>query len=301
MTQREGVAGPSGVTSQPPSARALGRPSGPWRGRLYDIIFESDTPAGRAFDIGLMLVIIASVLVVMLDSVAPLAHRYGAVFDGLEWLFTALFTLEYVLRLSSVRRPFVYATSFFGVVDLLAVMPTYIATFAPELAVLIDIRVLRLLRVFRVLKLGAYMEEFQFLAHAFADSRRKILVFLSAVLTAVLVGGTVMYVVEGPEHGFTSIPMSVYWAVTTMTTVGFGDVVPKTDLGRLIASIMMMLGWGVLAVPTGIVTAEMTLRQSRREHAQRTCPACRAAGHDAEARYCAHCGAPLPPAVDSLR
>ncbi|MGE5171270.1 MAG: ion transporter [Rudaea sp.] len=275
--------------------RDLGRPTGPWRGRLHDIIFGVDTPAGRAFDVGLMLLIVASVLVVMLDSVQPLVLRYGPLFDGLEWVFTVLFTIEYALRLSCVRRPFAYATSFFGVVDLLAVLPTYVAAFVPELALLIDIRVLRLLRIFRVLKLVQYMDEFSFLAQAFADSRRKILVFLSAVLTAVLVGGTVMYVVEGPTHGFTSIPLSVYWAVTTMTTVGFGDITPQTDLGRLIASLMMLLGWGVLAVPTGIVTAEMTARRAIGLSASRTCSACGSTGHEAAARYCRRCGERLPP------
>lgn len=254
--------------------RKLGRPSGKWRGPLYDIIFESDTPAGRAFDLVLMVLIISSVLVVMLDSVGVLAQRYGPLFDVLEWIFTVLFTLEYVLRLSCVRRPFAYALSFFGIVDLLAVIPTYVAAFHPELALLIDVRVLRLLRIFRVLKLGAYLEEFHYLARAFADSRRKIMVFLSAALTAVLVSGTLMYVVEGPANGFTSIPVSVYWAVTTMTTVGFGDVTPHTPLGRLIATIMMLLGWGVLAVPTGIVTAEMTSRHAQRHLAPHTCPHC---------------------------
>lgn len=264
----------SAIVTAPPGFRELGRPSGPWRGRLYDIIFESDTKAGRAFDLALMLVILLSVLVVMLDSVGPLARRYGTLFDALEWFFTALFTLEYVLRLSCVRRPFAYAMSFFGIVDLLAVLPTYIATFFPEFALLIDVRVLRLLRIFRVLKLGEYMEEFHFLAQAFADSRRKIMVFLSAVLTAVLISGTLMYVVEGPENGFTSIPSSLYWAVTTMTTVGFGDIVPHTQLGRLLASMMMLLGWGVLAVPTGIVTAEMTRRQARHDVSEHACPHC---------------------------
>ena len=252
----------------------LGRPSGPWRSRLYDIIFESDTRAGRMFDVALMLVIVSSVLVVMLDSVKPLANRYEDIFNALEWMFTALFTLEYVLRITCVRRPMAYAGSFFGIVDLLAVMPTYVATFYPDLAVLIDIRVLRLLRVFRVLKLGEYMEEFRFLAQAFGDSRRKILVFLSAVLAAVLISGTIMYVVEGPQNGFTNIPVSVYWAVTTMTTVGFGDLAPHTAFGRLVATVMMLIGWGVLAVPTGIVTAEMTARHARHVWGERSCPHC---------------------------
>jgi len=274
MQRNEGSARSTVVSAAVPIAREFGRPSGPWRGRLYDIIFESDTRAGRTFDLGLMLLILSSVIVVMLDSVDPLTRRYGTLFNWLEWIFTGLFTLEYILRLSCVRRPLAYASSFFGVVDLLAILPTYVAAFIPELALLIDVRVLRLLRIFRVLKLGPYMDEFRFLARAFADSWRKILVFLSAVLTAVLVSGTVMYVVEGPVNGFTSIPMSVYWAVTTMTTVGFGDIVPHTAVGRLMASIMMLLGWGVLAVPTGIVTAEMTMHHQRRYWQQRVCPNC---------------------------
>lgn len=264
---------PPASASTPPSFQPLGRPSGPWRGRLYDIIFESDTRAGRVFDIGLMLLILASLVVVMLDSVPSLATRYGALFDAFEWGVTALFTLEYVLRISCVRRPFKYALSFFGIVDLLSVAPTYIAAFNPELSLLIDVRVLRLLRIFRVLKLGEYMEEFQFLAQAFADSRRKIFVFLSAVMTAVIISGTLMYVAEGPEYGFTSIPVSIYWAVTTMTTVGFGDITPHTPVGRVMATVIMLLGWGVLAVPTGIVTAEMTLRHTRRERPA-NCPHC---------------------------
>ena len=273
--------------------RDFGRPSAGWRRRAHDVVFRNDSPAGRAFDVSLMVVILASVLVVMLDSVPWIAARYRGVFHALEWIFTAFFTIEYVVRLACVRRPLAYARSFFGIVDLLAVLPTYISTFVPELAALIDVRVLRLLRVFRVLKLGQYLDEFQFLAQAFADSRRKILVFLTAVFVAVVVGGTVMYVVEGPQNGFSSIPISVYWAVTTMTTVGFGDITPKTDFGRLVASFMMLLGWGVLAVPTGIVTAEMTARRTSRLVMRRLCPGCGAVGHDADAGYCRLCGAAL--------
>ena len=283
MQGNKGLTVSTAVPSAVPMASEFGRPSGAWRGRLHDIIFESDTRAGRTFDLGLMLLIMLSVIVVMLDSVDPLTRSYGTVFNWLEWTFTGLFTLEYVLRLSCVRRPLAYASSFFGVVDLLAILPTYVAAFFPELALLIDVRVLRLLRIFRVLKLGPYMDEFRFLARAFSDSWRKILVFLSAVLTAVLVSGTVMYVVEGPQNGFANIPTSVYWAVTTMTTVGFGDIVPHTAVGRLMASIMMLLGWGVLAVPTGIVTAEMTMHHQRRHWGQRMCPNCGAALDDSTA------------------
>jgi len=283
MQGNKGLTVSTAVPSAVPMASEFGRPSGAWRGRLHDIIFESDTRAGRTFDLGLMLLIMLSVIVVMLDSVDPLTRSYGTVFNWLEWTFTGLFTLEYVLRLSCVRRPLAYASSFFGIVDLLAILPTYVAAFFPELALLIDVRVLRLLRIFRVLKLGPYMDEFRFLARAFSDSWRKILVFLSAVLTAVLVSGTVMYVVEGPQNGFANIPTSVYWAVTTMTTVGFGDIVPHTAVGRLMASIMMLLGWGVLAVPTGIVTAEMTMHHQRRHWGQRMCPNCGAALDDSTA------------------
>ncbi|MEO5700023.1 MAG: ion transporter [Casimicrobiaceae bacterium] len=284
--------GPQAPAQVRPAERLFGCPDEPWRARLYVIIFESDTPAGIAFDIGLLIVIVASVLVVMLDSVQAITARYGLLFARLEWVFTLLFTVEYVLRLVCVRRPLEYARSFFGIVDLIAVLPTYIAFFLPELGALIDIRVLRLMRVFRVLKLGAYLEEFSFLAQAFADSRRKIMVFLSGVVTALLVGGTVMYVVEGPENGFTSIPTGVYWAVTTMTTVGFGDITPHTPLGRFIAGLMMLLGWGVLAVPTGIVTAEMTVRRNASGFS-RKCDTCGAVGHEPRARFCNACGARL--------
>lgn len=278
--------------AHPTPARTL---SG-WRLRWYTIIFEADTLAGRRFDLLLIALILCSIGVVMADSMTHLHERYSLAFASAEWLFTALFTLEYVARLICSPQPLRYATSFFGVVDLVSVLPTYLALFFPELYALIDVRVLRLLRVFRVLKLAAYVNEYQSLANALIASRRKILVFLSAVLMLVVVMGTVMYVVEGPDNGFTSIPTSVYWAITTMTTVGFGDITPKTDLGRLISSIMMLLGWGTLAVPTGIVTAEMTshklgLKQST---TTRTCHQCLSEGHLPSAKFCLHCGAPLP-------
>jgi voltage-gated potassium channel len=207
----------------------------------------------------------------------------------LEWMFTLLFTVEYAARLACVERPLRYATSFFGIVDLLSVLPMYLAIFAPGLHVLIDIRILRLLRVFRILKLTEYIHEYSSLGAALLASRRKIAVFVSTVGMVVVVLGTVMYVVEGPEHGFTSIPVSIYWAITTMTTVGFGDITPKTELGRFVASIVMLLGWGTLAVPTGIVTAEMTTRRLSAGAAVR-CGACGVSGHPADARFCYHCG-----------
>ncbi|MCB2107845.1 MAG: ion transporter [Rhodobacteraceae bacterium] len=277
------------------SIQSLGRPADGWRLKLYIIIFEADTRAGRAFDIALIAAILASLLVVVLDSLAAVHSRYAGVLLAFEWGFTVLFTIEYAARLLCVRNPWAYARSFYGIIDFLAVAPTYLAVLAPGLNALIDVRVLRLLRVFRVFKLTEYVAEFSALGAALLSSRRKILVFLSFVLMVVFVLGTLMYVVEGPEHGFTSIPVAVYWAITTMTTVGFGDVTPETDLGRFISSIMMLLGWGTLAVPTGIVSAEFTAHRLAGEPTTRTCHKCLSEGHLATAKYCRDCGAPLPP------
>lgn len=283
------------MTTSHDASGHLGKPLDGWRLRAYTIIFEADTRAGRAFDQWLMAAILVSVGVVALDSVSTIGQRFGSVFDVLEWGFTLLFTLEYIARLLCVRHPMRYALSFYGVIDLLSLLPTYVALLVPEVSALIDVRVLRLLRVFRVFKLTAYVAEYQSLARALAASRRKISVFLSAVLMIVLVMGTLMYVVEGPANGFTSIPTGVYWAVTTMTTVGFGDITPKTDLGRFIASCMMLLGWGTLAVPTGIVTSEMAaLRGVVTTATTRTCHECLTEGHAPDTRYCMHCGAHLP-------
>ena len=272
----------------------LGKPLTGWRLRLYTIIFEADTRAGRLFDQWLIVFILASIVVVMMDSVQMLAAHYHQLFFSLEWLFTAVFTLEYLARLACVRHPWRYALSFYGIIDLLALMPTYLALLVPEAHALIDVRVLRLLRVFRIFKLTAYLVEYQALGQALRASRRKILVFISAVLMVVLVMGTLMYVVEGPANGYANIPTGVYWAITTMTTVGFGDITPKTELGRFIASLMMLLGWGTLAVPTGIVTAEMTALRMVRTPTTRTCHECLSEGHAPEANYCLNCGARLP-------
>lgn len=291
-----------------------GEPWPGWRGRLYQVVFESDTQAGLLFDKILMGLIIASLLVVMADSVESLHTHWAGTFTTVEWAFTLLFTVEYVLRLVCIRQPLRYAVSFFGLVDLLAVLPTYLALLFPELHALIDVRVLRLLRVFRIFKLTAFISEYQMLGTALAASWRKIMVFLSVVVMIVIVMGTVMYVVEGPANGYTSIPTAVYWAITTMTTVGFGDITPKTELGRFIASLMMLLGWGTLAVPTGIVTAEMSWQRHSaepNEHAfhvppvhlpeplqpGRVCPACGGGDHSTQAIFCQHCGTPLPAAT----
>lgn len=276
-----------------PEARAFGRPSHGWRRHWFGVIFEADTTAGRRFDIALLTLVGVSVLVVMLESVQPLAARHAALFHWLEWTFTLLFTIEYVARLVCVERPLRYATSFFGLVDLAAVLPMYVATIVPGLHVLIDIRILRMLRAFRILKLTEYVREYSSLGAALYASRRKIAVFLSVVAMVVVVLGTVMYVAEGPQHSFTTIPVSIYWAVTTMTTVGFGDIAPRTTLGRAVSTIVMLLGWGILAVPTGIVTAEMTSRSLSWSTTPRHCTSCGAAVQIEGARFCPHCGAPL--------
>jgi voltage-gated potassium channel len=273
-------------------ARRFGRPAGGWRRKLYIVIFESDTPAGLLFDQLLLVAILASVTVVMIDSTIDASSPYHTVLGTLEWFFTVLFTVEYIARLLCVERPLRYGRSFFGIVDLVSFLPTYLAVLVPELHALIDVRVLRMLRVFRILKLTKYLAEYQLLGAALRDSGRKIAVFLSAVVMIVVTLGTVMYVIEGPANGFTSIPVSIYWAVSTMTTVGFGDIVPQTGAGRAVATIMMLMGWGVLAVPTGIVTAEMT-NQRLRAITGRGCSQCGAGGHTADARYCRVCGGPL--------
>ena len=274
-----------------------GRPSGGWRLRLYTVIFESDTRAGRTFDLVLVWIILSSVAVVMIDSFESMHARWGPTLTVLEWAFTVIFTVEYIARLSCVERPGSYARSVLGIIDLVAVLPTWAALFFPGLYVLIDVRLLRLLRLFRILKLAEYVEEYGALGRALMASRRKILVFLSFVLLVVVVMGTVLYVVEGPENGFTNVPVSVYWAISTITTVGYGDITPKTGFGRFIASLMMLIGWGTLAVPTGIVSAEFTaLRFAGGSLARRVCGDCGSADHRPSARYCQDCGAALPPA-----
>ena len=298
MTKFDSASRSSAAIAQSEIATRYGRPDGPWRARVYSVIFESDTVAGRLFDLVLILLILASVVVVILDSVQSLAARHAALFDTLEWTITILFTIEYLLRLSCIRHPLRYAKSFFGIVDLLAILPTYLAFLFPPVAALINVRLLRVLRIFRILKLSAYVSEFAYLGASLRASRRKITVFIGFVLVVVAVLGSIMYAVEGPENGFTSIPVAMYWGISTMTTVGFGDITPKTDMGRFIASFMMLLGWGILAVPTGIVTAEMTARHFRRPASALKCPACLTGSHDADARYCKRCGQPLPAGPD---
>ena len=280
----------------PPGAGALfGKPESGWRRDFYVVIFESDTFAGKLFDIALIIAILVSVLVVMLDTVQRVSSQYSPTLNALEWLFTIAFTLEYFARIACVENRRKYLTSFFGVIDLLSILPTYIALLAPGTEVLLDIRVLRVLRIFRILKLTAYIEEYGALGRALIASRRKILIFLSVVGIIVLVLGTVMFVVEGPNNGFTSIPTSIYWAITAVTTVGFGDIVPQTDIGRAIASVMMLIGWGILAVPTGIISSEMTAQRFVHVIRPRLCPVCLSEGHEASARFCKDCGSGLDP------
>lgn len=265
-----------------------------WRTRIHTIVFEADTPAGRAFDLALIALIALSVIVVSAETVGGLSETTYRWLRTSEWILTIVFTLEYVLRLLAVRRPIAYATSFFGMVDLLAILPTWISLLVPGARVLLVVRVLRLLRIFRVLKLTRYLSEAAVIRTALRASTRKIVVFLLAVASVVVVVGSVMYVVEGPPSGFTSIPTSMYWTVVTLTTVGYGDISPQTPLGQALASLVMILGYGIIAVPTGIVTAELT-HHARFPHgvSTRACPNCSAEGHTDAAKFCAQCGAAL--------
>jgi len=261
-----------------------------WRHRLHEIIFEADTPAGKAFDVALLVAILLSIGAVLLESVASIRERWGGPLRVAEWALTIAFTLEYFVRLICVRRPLRYAFSFFGIVDLLAILPTYVSLVFAGAQSLLVIRALRLLRVFRVLKLAHFLGEAQQLTVAMRASARKILVFLSAVLTLVLIMGSVMYLVEGEASGFTSIPQSIYWAIVTMTTVGYGDIAPQTVLGKFLASIVMIMGYGIIAVPTGIVTVELS---RGRKVSTQACLSCSADGHVPGARFCHACGEPL--------
>ena len=263
----------------------------PWRRRLHEIVFEADTRAGRTFDLALLVTIVVSVVVVMLESVRGLRSAYGPAFAAFEWLITGLFTIEYALRLVSVSRPLRFARSFYGIVDLVAVLPTYLGLLVPDSHYLLIVRALRLLRVFRILKLGEFLREARQLQDALRAARRKITVFLFTVLTIVLIVGALMYVVEGEEHGFVDIPTSIYWAIVTMTTVGYGDLAPATPLGKVLASVVMLMGYGILAVPTGIVTVELA-KATRHAISTQACPACGRDGHDADALHCKFCGTP---------
>ncbi|ARK10771.1 ion transporter [Fibrivirga algicola] len=270
------------------------KPRAGWRARLHEVIFEADTAAGKAFDIGLIASILLSVTTVMLESVPSIRTAYGDVLTRIEWFFTILFSIEYLLRLVSVKKPLRYITSFFGFVDILALLPTYLSLLLPGTQYLFTIRILRLLRVFRILKLSEYLSEASTLMGALQASRRKISVFILTVLLLVVIIGSMMYIVEGEEHGFTSIPTSIYWAIVTLTTVGYGDLSPQTPLGKALASLVMIMGYGIIAVPTGIVTAEISQAAMKfKQVTSQACPNCSQYGHDADATFCKYCGSRL--------
>ncbi len=263
-----------------------------WRYDLHEIIYEADTRAGKLFDVVLLWVILFSVLLVMLESVEELNARYFAFFNTAEWVITALFTIEYIARIITVRRPLSYVFSFYGLIDLLSTIPKYISLFLVGTQVLVAFRALRLLRIFRILKLHHYVGESQKITNALRASRTRILVFLFAILLICIVLGAVMYLVEDRESGFTSIPKSVYWAIVTLTTVGYGDIAPQSITGQFIASLIMILGYAIIAIPTGIITSEMTRANSDGEtiSTQNSCPNCSAEGHLYNAKYCYRCG-----------
>ncbi|MEX2534845.1 MAG: ion transporter [Trueperaceae bacterium] len=260
------------------------------RRRVGHIIFETTTPAARTFDVVLLWVILLSVLAAVLESVSSLEARWGETLRGLEWGFTVAFTIEYLLRIYSAKDRRRYIFSYFGLVDLLAVLPTYLSLVVPGAQYALVLRSLRLLRVFRILKLAHFLDDADLLVRAMRASREKILVFLFAVMTIVLITGTAMYLIEGPANGFDNIPLSVYWAIVTVTTVGFGDLTPLTPVGRFLASMLMITGYAIIAVPTGIVTTELGLASRSRPNRGLACSRCGAGGHTDEANYCYSCG-----------
>lgn len=262
----------------------------PWRSRLHEIIYESNTAEGKAFDVTLLVLIFASILVVVLDSVQSWNREYGRLFYILEWGFTIVFTIEYILRLMSIKEPWRYVFSFMGIIDLLAIVPGYLSIFFAGSQSLLVFRALRLLRVFRIFKLNHYISEMRFLGTAVKGSLRKISIFMLIVLALVLILGSLMYLVEGGRNGFTNIPDSIYWSIVTITTVGYGDISPVTPLGKFIASFIMLMGYGIIAVPTGIITTEMALAAKKKEQKNEVCPRCGKEGHDTDANYCKRCG-----------
>ena len=262
------------------------------RGALNEVIFGVDSPKGRAFDIGLIAVIVLSVIAVMLESVASIRLEYSRALIIAEWIFTVLFTIEYILRLYCAKTPLGYVFSFFGVVDFLGTIPTYLSVLLPGAQFLLVIRLLRILRVFRVLRLAQFLTEADVLMRALRASRRKILIFIFAVMTLVVILGSLMYLIEGSENGFTSIPRGIYWAIVTLTTVGYGDISPQTNLGQALAAVVMIMGYGIIAVPTGIVTAELT-RKDFGHHVAMACSGCGADSHDLDAKFCRRCGEKL--------
>lgn len=271
----------------------ISNPKKDWRFRLHEIIYESNTPAGKAFDLSLLIAIFASIIVVMLDSVVGMHQRYGRLFYLVEWGFSILFTIEYILRLISIRKPLRYVFSFLGVIDLIALIPSYLGIFFVGAQSLLVFRALRLLRVFRIFKLGHFLTEIHFLKQALKGSLRKISIFLLTVLTITVILGSIMYLVENKENGFSNIPESIYWAIVTITTVGYGDISPVTPLGKFVASIVMLTGYAIIAVPTGIITHDIAMAARNKKELPESCPSCSLEGHDSDALFCKHCGSSL--------
>jgi voltage-gated potassium channel len=261
--------------------------------RLYSTIFGHNTPEGRLFDIALIYIILISVLAVLLDSVSVLSVPYSVYFRTIEWTLTIFFTIEYGLRIYCSPNRWRYIFSYYGIVDLLSIIPSYLSLFISGVSYLLIIRLLRVLRIFRVLKLVRYLSEMNVLARALLHSRRKILIFFTAVLVLTTIFGSLMFLIEGPENGFTSIPKSIYWTIVTITTVGYGDITPQTILGQMVAALVMLTGYSIIAVPTGIFTAQMS-QEIMRQRQSKVCQNCERSGHEEDADFCRHCGADLP-------
>lgn len=264
----------------------------PWRQKIQEVIFGTETPEGKAFDVALLWAILLSIVAIMLESVQVIRERYGEIIKVIEWFFTILFSIEYLARIISVKKPLKYIFSFYGIVDVLSFLPTYLSLFIGGSHYLLAIRTLRLLRIFRIFKLTRYVGEAEILKRALKASFHKIAVFFGAVISIVIITGTFMYLIEGPEHGYTSIPVSIYWSIVTLTTVGYGDIAPQTTLGQFFASFIMILGYAIIAVPTGIVTAEIA-SANRRSIKNYTCPGCGATEHEPDAKFCKRCGTEL--------
>lgn len=263
------------------------------RQKIYKVIFETDTTLGQRFDIILIYAILLSVLAVMLTSIEQVNNQFGYWLFRIEWIFTILFSLEYLLRIYSSPKPLKYIFSFYGIVDLISIIPSYLALIIPEASYWLVVRLLRVLRIFRVLKMVRYLSEANLLLRSIYQSRRKVLVFFTVVLILSIIFGSLMFLVEGPERGFTSVPKSIYWTIVTITTVGYGDITPQTVFGQIIATMVMLTGYSIIAIPTGILTAEIS-SEMRKERNNRLCSNCNRSGHHNDANYCYHCGVQLP-------
>jgi voltage-gated potassium channel len=264
-----------------------------WRLKLHEVIYESNTKSGKIFDIILLFAIFTSIMLIMIDSVQAIHHKYGLVISVLEWIFTILFTIEYILRIISIKKPVYFVFSLLGIIDLIALIPSYLSIFIPGAQALLAFRALRLLRVFRIFKLYEFLSEINFLTSAIKGSVRKISIFLLTVLTLTVILGSIMYLVEQKENGFSNIPESIYWAIVTITTVGYGDISPITPMGKFVASIVMLIGYAIIAVPTGIITHDIAVAARNKRELPEACPTCGREGHEHDALFCKHCGSSL--------